>query len=226
MSGYVFFSIGLSICAWMLALWLNKKFKHEVFNPLVIATIVIIAVIYSLNIDYKDYKSGGDFIAFFLGPSTVVLAVPLYKQVGLVKKYFKAIIIGIVAGSLTAILTVVALSKIMFLSQTLEMSIIPRSITTPIGIELSKSLNGIPSITVVAIILSGIIGMLCCDVIFKLFGINNPVAKGVAIGTSSHALGTTKALKKGEIEGSMSGLSIAIAGIVTSIIVAVGSFFI
>lgn len=188
-------------------------------------SVAIILLILNSHYDYSDYKEGVKLIHFLLGPSTVVLAVPLYQEILYVRKYFRAIVIGISVGAFSSIISVVVLSQFIGYELILQNSLMPKSVTTPVGIELSELLNGLPSVTVAAIIITGITGMLISETIFNVLKITNPVAKGIAIGTSSHAIGTAKALEMGRIEGAMSSLSIAVCALVTSVMCSVISLF-
>ena len=167
------------------------------------------------NIDFDTYNKGGQFINIFLGPATIVLAVPLYKNLPLLKKNFLPIFTGIFVGSLVSVLSVVSISLFLGLDRNLTASLLSKSVTTPIGIEITNSLGGVSSITVLAIVISGIIGAVVGPTVFKVLRINHPIAKGVSLGTASHAVGTSKALEIGETEGAMSSLSIGVAGIIT-----------
>lgn len=209
------FGLILSLVAFEIGLYIYRKTNIPIFNPLLIATAIVICVLTVFHINVETYNNGAKFINMFLGPSTVVLAVPLYKQLDLLKKNSKAIIIGILSGSFIGILSVIGISYFIGLDSSIIKSLLPKSVTTPIGIELSNQLGGITSITVLAIIVSGIIGAIIGPTICNIFKINDSVAIGVAIGTASHAVGTSKALEIGETEGAMSGLSIGIAGIAT-----------
>jgi len=209
------FGIVLSLMAFEIGLYINRKTKLSLFNQLLIAIALVICFLVAFNIDFEDYNNGAKFINMFLGPATVILAVPLYKQLELLKKHSKAILIGVLLGSVIGMFSVMALSYILGLDAMLIKSLLPKSVTTPIGIELSTQLGGIVPITVLAIILSGIIGAVMGPSICKAFKITDKVAIGVSIGTAAHAVGTTKALELGETEGAMSGLSIGIAGLMT-----------
>lgn len=212
------FALLISILAYEIGLFINKKTKLAFLNPLMLAIFLVIGLLLALDIPIEDYKSGGDFISMFLTPATVILAVPLYKNINSLKKDYIAILGGVVVGSITAIVSVWALSKVFKLPAELLASLIPKSITTPLGIELSTQIKGIPSVTVAAIILTGIIGAVFAPSILKVCRITDKTAIGISIGTSSHALGTTKAVELGETEGAMSGLAIGLAGLVTVII--------
>ncbi len=215
------FALLISILAYEIGIFINKKTRIAFFNPLMIAIALVIGTLLLLHIPLEDYKKGGDFISLFLTPATVILAVPLYKNINSLKKDYVAILGGVIIGSVTAILSVWAMAKAFGLSKELIASLIPKSITTPLGIELSTQMKGIPSVTVAAIIITGIFGAVFAEWLLKVCKINDKTAKGIAIGTSSHALGTTKAVDIGETEGAMSGLAIGLAGLVTVIVATV-----
>ena len=213
------FGVILTILFFNIGIYIQKKTNKPIFNPLLIAILGIILFLSITKIPYESYKLGGDRINFFLGPVTIVLAVPLYKQFDLFKKYLLEILIGISCGVVVSFISVKLIGHFTNADVDIINSLIPKSITTPMGISLTKTLNGVEAITVVSIILSGILGAIISPIIFKIGKINNPVAKGIALGTSAHALGTTKALEMGEVEGAMSGLSIGISGIITVILI-------
>ena len=167
------------------------------------------------DISYDDYNQGAQYLSYLLTPATVCLAVPLYQQLNLLKKNLKAVAAGILSGVLTSILSVLGLSYLFGLSHDMYVTLLPKSITTAIGMGISEELGGIVTITVAAIIITGIIGNMFGDVICRLCGIRHPIATGLAIGTATHAMGTAKAMEIGEIEGAMSSLSIAVAGLIT-----------
>lgn len=213
------FGVILTILFFNIGIYIQKKTNKPIFNPLLIAILGIILFLSITKIPYESYKLGGDRINFFLGPVTIVLAVPLYKQFDLFKKYLLEILIGISYGVVVSFISVKLIGHFTNADVDIINSLIPKSITTPMGISLTKTLSGVEAITVVSIILTGILGAIISPIIFKIGKINNPVAKGIALGTSAHALGTTKALEMGEVEGAMSGLSIGISGIITVILI-------
>jgi predicted murein hydrolase (TIGR00659 family) len=213
------FGIILSLSTFELGKRIYMKWRYPILNPLMISITLTILFLLKFNIPYEAYSSGGNIIMFFLGPATVVLGVSLYKHTQRLKEYFFPILAGVLAGSFTAVLSVIVLGKLFGLKKLLILSMIPKSITTPIGIELSKSLGGDPSITVVGIMITGITGAISSPFICKFFKIENKISKGIGIGTSSHAVGTSKAIEMGEIEGAMSGLAIGMAGLVTIFLV-------
>jgi len=209
------FGIGISLLTFYAGSIIYKRTGSPLMNPLVLSMLMIIALLLGLHISFEDYNRGGQFISFFLGPATVILAVPLYRKISLLRENVVPIIAGISMGSLAGIVSIIVMCNMFGLNELVSISMIPKSVTTPIGIEISSQLGGMPSITVAAIVFTGIAGVLLGPMICKLFRIDNEVAVGVAIGTSSHALGTTKAVEIGETEGAMSGLAIGIAGLVT-----------
>lgn len=213
------FGIILTILFFNIGIYIQKKTNKPIFNPLLIAILGIILFLSITKIPYESYKLGGDRINFFLSPVTIVLAVPLYKQFDLFKKYLLEILIGISCGVVVSFISIKLIGHFTNADVNIINSLIPKSITTPMGISLTKTLNGVEAITVVSIILTGILGAIISPIVFKIGKINNPVAKGIALGTSAHALGTTKALEMGEVEGAMSGLSIGISGIITVILI-------
>lgn len=211
----VFFGAVLSLAAYESGVLLKKKFKLAVFNPLLIATAAVIATLSLLKVEYTHYNESAKYISYLLTPATVCLAVPLYQQLELLKKNLKAVAGGITAGVLASLLSIFLLAKLFSLSHQQYVTLLPKSITTAIGMGISEELGGIQTITVAVIIVTGIFGNVTAEFICRLFRIHNPVAKGLAIGTSSHAIGTAKAMELGEIEGAMSSLAIAVAGLLT-----------
>lgn len=214
-AGSPLFGIAISLLTFQIGSMLYRRTGSVFLNPLVLSMVMIIAFLVNFHISFDDYNKGGRFISFFLGPATVILAVPLYKKIHLLKANILPILAGITIGSVTGIVSIIGMCRIFGLDELISVSMIPKSITTPIGIELSNQLGGLPSITVAGIVFTGISGVLLGPMICRLFRIDNKVAVGIAIGTSSHALGTTKAVELGETEGAMSGLAIGIAGLIT-----------
>ena len=213
----VFFGVMVSILTYELGMFLKRKLKLAIFNPLLISIAAVIVCLLAFNIDYDSYNAGAKYISYLLTPATVCLAVPLYEQVELLKKNAKAIFAGILSGVLTSILCVLAGCAIFGLSHEQYVTLLPKSITTAIGMGVSEEAGGIVTLTVMSIVLTGVLGNMAGESILRLARIHHPVAKGLALGTSAHAVGTAKALELGEIEGAMSSLSIAVAGILTVI---------
>ena len=211
----LFFGGILTLCAYEVGVIIKKKWKWAIFNPLLIAIVLIVIVLKVGHIEYRVYQAGANYIDYLLTPATVALAVPLYQQVQTLKKNAGAIFTGIVAGSFAGMASVLGLSVAFGLTHEQYVTLLPKSITTAIGMGVSEELGGIVAITVAVIALTGIFGNIIADFVLCKAHITDPVAKGIAIGTSSHAMGTAKALEMGEKEGAMSGLSIAVAGVIT-----------
>lgn len=202
-----------------IGLFIQKKAKKPIFNGLLICIILIILFLKITNIPYENFKIGADIMNFMLGPVTVVLAVPLYRQFDLFKKHLKEILIGILVGVVTSFIIITIIGKLTLTNNEIVYSILPKSITTPMGISLVNALGGVESITVVCIIATGIFGNILGDLVLKIGKIKHPVSKGIALGTAAHAMGTSKALEMGEVEGAMSSLSIGISGVLTVMLV-------
>lgn len=211
----VFFGVFISLISYGIGTLLNKKLKLPIFNPLLIAVIIIIAVLVLLDIDYETYNEGAKYISYLLTPATVCLAVPLYEQFELLKEHHKAVIAGIVAGVITSLCSILLFAVIFSLDKSSYVTLLPKSITTAIGMGVSEKLGGYVALTVAVIIITGIIGNMFAESVCRIFRITEPIARGVGIGTSAHAVGTARAMEMGEIEGAMSSLSIVVAGLFT-----------
>lgn len=221
-----FFGVFISILGYEVGLLLKKKLKSPIFNPLLIAIVFVIAVLLLMGIDYDSYNEGAKYISYLLTPATVCLAVPLYEQLTLLKRNWKAVIIGIASGVITSLTSVFILALAFGLTHEEYVTLLPKSITTAIGMELSRELGGIVTISVAVIVVTGIFGNVMAETVCRLFRIKEPVAKGIAIGTAAHAVGTAKAMEIGREEGAMSSLAIAVAGILTAVIISVFAQFI
>ena len=219
----LYFGVFISLFAYLIGMKLKKKFGLPVLNPLLVAIILVIAFLKATGISYTDYNTGASYISYFLTPSTVCLAIPLYKQLELLKKNLTAVAAAITAGVIGSVVSVYVMSMIFRLEHVHYVSLLPKSITTAIGMGVSEEAGGIVTMTIVSIILTGILGNIVADGWFKLVGIKEPIAKGLALGTSAHAIGTAKALELGEVEGAMSSLSIAVAGLMTVVAVPIMS---
>lgn len=211
----IFFGAVISVVGYIIGIFLRKKLS--ILNPLLISIIFVIAVIKIFHIDYETYNSGAKYISYLLTPATVCLAVPLYRQLEILKKHSKEVFIGIFAGVLASMGSILLMSYLFGLTHEQYVTLLPKSITTAIGMGVSEELGGIQTITVAVIIITGVLGNIIADAVLKIFKIKEPIAKGLAIGTASHAIGTAKALEWGEIEGAMSSLSVAVAGLMTVI---------
>ncbi len=211
----LFFGVFISLISYEIGLLIKRKWKFAVFNPLLISIILVIVFLKVFNIDYDKYNDGAKYISYFLTPATVCLAVPLYQRINILKSNAKAIILGITSGVLSSMGSVLGLSVLFGLTHQQYVTLLPKSITTAIGMGVSEELGGIVTITVAVIIITGVIGNILAEPVCKLFRITEPVAVGICIGSSSHAVGTARAFEIGELEGAMSSLSIAVSGIIT-----------
>lgn len=225
LTGSVFFGLLLSIAAYELGMILKKKTGLGILNPLLIAVAVVIAVLALTGIDFESYESGAQYLSYMLTPATVCLAIPLYEKIELLKRDFKAIMAGIISGVITSVVCVLAMSVLFSLEHGQYVTLLPKSITTAIGVGVSEELGGIVSITAAVIVITGILGNVIGEVTLKIFRITDPVAKGIALGSAAHAIGTTKAMELGETEGAMSSLSIAVSGVLTVIAASVFAQF-
>ena len=208
--------IVISVLGYELGMFLKRKFKLAIFNPLLISIIFVIICLGIFNVGYESYNKSAQYLGYLLTPATVCLAIPLYQQIRLLKENIWAIILGILSGVLTSLGCILAFALLFGFNHKEYVTLLPKSITTAIGMGVSEEL-GYVTITVAVIIITGVLGNMLADLVCKIFRITNPVAKGIGIGTASHAIGTAKAMEMGEIEGAMSSLSIVIAGILTMI---------
>ena len=212
-----YFGVTVSLIGYGAGIMLKKKFKYAFLNPLLISIIFVIGVVMLCGVDYESYENSAQYLSYLLTPATVCLAVPLYQQMTLLKKNLAAVACGILAGVLASLGSVLLLAFLFGLEHDVYVTLLPKSITTAIGMGVSEELGGLVTITVAVIIVTGVIGNVIGEAVCKLFRIYEPIAKGLALGTSSHAIGTAKALEMGEVEGAMSSLAIAVAGLLTVI---------
>ena len=213
-----YFGIILSFAAYEIGKWINQKLKTPLANPLLIAILLIIGFLSITGIDYEYYKKGGDFIAFFIAPATVAMVLDLYANIETLKKNIIPIFVGVGSRTIFSFVIAMFLSKIFQIDRNLISSLLPQSVTTAIAISLSDEYQGIIGLTAIAVVIRGVSGAVFAPLVMKIFKIKDPVAQGVAIGTSSHAVGTSQARLMGKVQGAMSGLSIAVAGITAVII--------
>ena len=210
--------VTVTLAAFALGTWLNKKTGQAIFNPLLLGSIFVIIFLSLVQIPFAEYKQSVSVLNYLLLPATVSLAVPLYEQWLPMKKNAKAVLCGILAGSLTSMVSIIAISWVMKLDPVLSASLMPKSVTTAIGAEVAQELGGLSSLAGGIIVLTGIIGNLSAAAMCRICRLHDPIARGVAIGTASHAIGTARALQMGRVEGAVSSLSIAVAGVLTAAI--------
>lgn len=209
------FGVILTVLAYLVGLTVYKRTKIALLNPVLTAIICIIAVLNVLDLDYAFYNRGGKMITFILGPIVVLLAVPLYKNIERIKGHLVPVVAGVLAGMVTSVLSVIALCGLFGLDLTFMRSLYSKSITTPLAIEVTNLSGGIEGLTVVAVIMTGIIGATLAPFVMKIGKIDDELAKGIGIGTSSHGIGTSKAIEMGSETGSGSGLAMGLTGILT-----------
>lgn len=207
----------ISILAYEIGVALKKKMKLAIFNPLLIAIILVSVFLVVFDIDYENYNSSAKYLSYLLTPATASLAIPLYQQMELLKKNISAILAGIISGVLASLGTVLAMAVMFGLSHEEYVTLLPKSITTAIGMGVSEELGGYVTITVAVIIITGVLGNMTAEFICKTFKIQNAISRGLAIGSASHAIGTARAMEMGEIEGAMSSLAIVVSGLCTVI---------
>ena len=212
------FGILLTLVAFEIGVLISQKFKYSFLNPLLIGNVLIVGFLLITGVSLESYNVGGDYISVMLSPATVVLAVPLYRQIQKLQQFWKPILAGIFAGSITAMACVIVAGKLLGLGKVLTLSLLPKSVTIPMGSVISEQIGGIPSVTIIAITVTGITGAVTAPAVCRFCRIKHKVAQGIAIGTASHALGTTKAMEMGEVQGAMSGLAIGIAGLFTAVV--------
>lgn len=213
----VFFGVTVSLVSYGVGSLLQRRFRTALCNPLLISIILTILTLLASGIDYGSYYSSAKYLSYFLTPATVCLAVPLYEKLDMLKANRRAVLLGILSGVVTTLLCVLAIALVFRLPHKEYVTLLPKSITTAIGMGVAEELGGYVTLTVAVIIITGLVGNICAPAVCRICGITDPVAKGVAIGTSSHAIGTARALQMGEVEGAMSGLSIAVSGLLTVI---------
>lgn len=211
----LFFGVALSIGTFIIGTFIKRKWNFFLFNPLLVSITLTIATLLLLGIEYSSYNDSAKYLTYLLTPATVALAIPLYEQLQLLKRNLTAILVGIASGVICSGVSIFVMALLFGLSHTQYVTLLPKSITTAIGIGLSAELDGYVAITVSAIIFTGLIGNIAGDLLCRILRIKHPIAKGIAIGTATHVMGTSKAMEVGEVEGAMSSLSVAVAGIMT-----------
>lgn len=214
-----YFGFVISVAAYLFGCWLRDKTKLAILNPLLISAVLVIAYLLGVGMDYDTYNKSASYLSWLLTPATVCLAIPLYKQLHLLKEHGAAVAAAISAGVAASAASIFLLCKIMDLSHVHYVTLLPKSITTAIGMGVSEEAGGIVTLTVVSIIITGVSGVIMSEALFKLFKLEEPIARGLALGNGAHAIGTAKALELGEVEGAMSSLAIAVAGLMTVVVV-------
>lgn len=212
------FPLVLTIGCYQIGLWCQKKWKSPLLNPILIGMVLVIGVLLLTGVPNEHYQAGTAHMTWLLTPATVCLALPLYENVKVLKKSLPAILAGIAAGTLTSLAFVFLLCRVFGLDRALTVSMLPKSVTSAFGMALSEANGGFGALSTASIVITGVLGALVGSVLCKLFRIKDPLAQGVAFGTSSHVGGTTRALELGSLQGAVSSLSLAIAGLMTTIL--------
>lgn len=212
-----FFGVFITLLGFYAGMLLKRRFRLNIFNPIIVATVFVIASLLLLDIEYEIYESSAKHLSFFITPATICLAVPLYRRLDVLRANAKAVAAGLAAGVISSMTSILLLSLLFNFQRELFLSLLPKATTTPIAIGISKEMGGITPLTVIAVVLAGNLGNLLAIPLFKLFRLEEPIAKGIALGSSSHVIGTVKAFEIGETEGAMSSLSIILAGLLTVI---------
>ncbi|MDO4621606.1 MAG: LrgB family protein [Eubacteriales bacterium] len=210
-----YFGVLISLISYGIGCWLKKKTGLGIFNPLLVACILTIAAVLGLKMEYSVYYEGAKYLSYLLTPATICLALPLYEKFELLKKNWFALLVGMVTGVLTSVCSVLLLSILFRFDHKEYVTFLPKSITTAIGMGVSEEMGGYVAITVAVIMLTGVLGNILAETVCRVFRITDPIARGIGIGSASHAIGTTKAMEMGETEGAMSSLSIVVSGLLT-----------
>lgn len=219
LSESLFFGMILSLLAYKIGFEIQKKWKKVFLNPLLIAIVLIICFLMITGISYETYQYGAKYLSYFLTPVTVCLAVPLYKQMEILKKNMAAVLVSITIGCVTHALVLIAITVLCRMDQQLLRSVMSKSVTTAIALGVTNEIGGIQGITVIGVMVAGISGAVLGPGLLKVFHITEPIAQGLAMGSASHAIGTSKAIELGEIQAAMSSLAIVVTGILTVVIV-------
>ena len=213
-----YFGIALTILYYWIGTKIQKKTGLVICNNLIIAAGLVVVTLLLFRIPYDSYYVGGSIINAFLGPATACMAVNIYRKLELLKKNWLPVLVGCLAGAVTSIASVFVMSRLFGLDRAMTVSLLPKSVTTPIASAISEGQGGIVSITVAAVIFTGIVGNLMAPFLIKLFRVKDSLAAGLGVGACSHAIGTAKALEIGDTEGAMSGLAIGICGVITAVL--------
>lgn len=214
-----FFGLALTFFAFECGNYLKKKWKSPLANPLLVTSLICYGVLKVLQIPVSSYMKGGAYIELFLVPATAVLGVSIYRQRNILKQEFLPILVGCLFGSLLSMGSTLLLCKFLLIKGEVLASLLPKSVTMAIALDLTKEFGGIPSITVVAVVLCGVGGAMLHPFLIQKLRLKNSVARGVAFGTASHAIGTVRAIEMGEVEGAVSGVAMGVSGILTVLIV-------
>ena len=209
----------MTLVAFQAASWIYEKAnKNPLLNPVLLSVIAVVIMLVMSGTAYEDYFAGAQFVHFLLGPATVALAIPLYRQFDKVRASALAVLSSILAGSLTAILTALAIGSLLGASSDTLLSLAPKSVTAPVAMGISEQLGGLPSLTAVLVILTGITGAVLGPVVLNIIGVKDWAARGLAMGTASHGIATARALQVNEVAGAFAGLAMGLNALATAIL--------
>lgn len=218
LSGVSLFSIVLTLIAYEIGLWVKKKCSNPIFNPILVGLVLVIAFLLAFRIPVEQYQAGCGMFSWLLTPATVCLAIPLYDQLQILKRNLPAVCAGVAAGTVVSLACVGGMCVLFGLDKSLTATLLPKSITTAMGIVISEQMGGVPAITTVIIVATGILGSVFGTTMCNLFRITDPIAQGVAFGTASHVVGTSRAAQLSDLTGAVSSLSLVVAGILTAVL--------
>ena len=218
LSGSGFFAVALTVMAFCIGLACQKKWKKVVFNPIMIGAALVMLTLWALDIPVEQYQQDCKPLSYLLTPATICLAIAFYEQLQKLKKHLLAILIGVTGGTLSSLLSVWLMSKWFGFNEVLTTSLLPKSITTAIGVVISDQAGGIGALTTAVIIVTGILGNITGPQLAKLFRLRDPISQGVGFGTASHVIGTTRATEISPLAGAVSSLSLTLAGVITALV--------
>lgn len=221
-----FFGVSISLLTYFFGMFLRKKFDYAIVNPLLISAILTITFLLIFDVDYDTYNQGAQYLSIFLTPATICLAVPLYRQLEVLKKNVVTVIVPISCGVVAHAITLITLSSLFDVEEVLTLSLLPKSVTTPIAVGICAELNGIEVVTIMGVMIAGIIGAVFGPIVCNLLKIQEPIAQGLGIGSASHAIGTSKALEMGELQGAMSSLAIVVTAVLNVVVVPIVATFV
>lgn len=221
-----FFGVSISLLTYFFGMFLRKKFDYAIVNPLLISAILTIIFLLVFDVDYETYNQGAQYLSVFLTPATICLAVPLYRQLQLLKQNVVTVIVPICCGVMAHAFTLIVLSKLFNIEEILTFSLLPKSVTTPIAVGICHELGGIEVVTIMGVMIAGISGAVFGPIVCNILRIEEPIAQGLGIGSASHAIGTSKALEMGEIQAAMSSLAIVVTAILNVVVVPIVAKFV
>ena len=221
-----FFGVSISLLTYFFGMFLRKKFDYAIVNPLLISAILTITFLLIFDVDYDTYNQGAQYLSIFLTPATICLAMPLYRQLEVLKKNVVTVIVPISCGVVAHAITLITLSSLFDVEEVLTLSLLPKSVTTPIAVGICAELNGIEVVTIMGVMIAGIIGAVFGPIVCNLLKIQEPIAQGLGIGSASHAIGTSKALEMGELQGAMSSLAIVVTAVLNVVVVPIVATFV